>query len=888
VADPVAEGRSLVVEAIRTLAIACRARAAYPSDHPNVTQAVGVAQARVGEMLAAHGSVAFGVARQHLRVGVWTLESAQAQALAQALYQRQAAVLRMDRGLLPEELQALVQWLASPAAPLEPGSDESGPPSLPSARHLHLQPLDYSAVRLTDETAEGASPTSEMAAQAAAEAAAAEPVSISDRLLNVLLEWGAPDEVGWGGEGSPDDSTVPPELAMVTWLKEFLQGQAAREHGVAQAPDEVATATEGGGAGSGPGASAQGRGIGPGTGAGGTGAGGGIRSGEGGHAAGHGTGSGSGAGAGSGPGADHGVVGTDHPVESAGPRHRRKRRRRFDAGDASSTDAPPAAPEAPAVEPAAWETGYATADPGTETASVGADGVEIPGMPPRPLLVRLADATTAHLAGLSGAGRVLAARQTAQLIMGLPESLRESLMRAALRVVAADPSGGEALQAFTASMNAHPVLRVMRQLAAEGVPLSRHAQRLVELLASTRTESEDGPPAGRDLEVLRSELITLFREEDIDRYNPEDHLALLARAMLAWPTRTPVVLGTLEALGDRVASLTEDAVGRQLTETLLDLLSHYGNEKAAPILARLEQLVQAALARGSLDEATFAIEGMARVAGDAAVPESMRAAMRAQLDHLTGTETLSALAASLGATPAPEAIRLIRLLGPGAIRSLLQVLVEEKVRTRRRRVFDLLTAVGPDVVAEATRWLTDPNWYVVRNIIALLRGVGDRSSLPTVRRLTSHADLRVRLEALRTLLEFDPAVGHRHLLSAIADPDPRAATAAVELAAQQGGPTIVEPLLGVLGSWDLTGRRRAVRLAALQALGRVGRPEVLPRLARFFRERWGPFPSNAERRAAYESLHGYPPDARAGLVMRGLRSRDQEIRATCERLRGAR
>ena len=79
----------------------------------------------------------------------------------------------------------------------------------------------------------------------------------------------------------------------------------------------------------------------------------------------------------------------------------------------------------------------------------------------------------------------------------------------------------------------------------------------------------------------------------------------------------------------------------------------------------------------------------------------------------------------------------------------------------------------------------------------------------------------------------------------------------------------------------------SVRLAALQALGRVGRAEALPGLARFFRERWVPFRSNAERRAAYESLQGYPPDARAWLVMRGLRSRDQEIRAVCERLRGA-
>jgi hypothetical protein len=91
----------------------------------------------------------------------------------------------------------------------------------------------------------------------------------------------------------------------------------------------------------------------------------------------------------------------------------------------------------------------------------------------------------------------------------------------------------------------------------------------------------------------------------------------------------------------------------------------------------------------------------------------------------------------------------------------------------------------------------------------------------------------------------------------------------------------------VLAPWDLRGRRRSVRLAALQALGRVGRAEALPRLARFFRERWSLFPAVAERRAAYASLEGYPPEARVGLVTLGLRSRDQEIRAISERLRRA-
>src|SRR5262249_62310052 len=60
VADPAVEGRSLVMEAIRTLAIACRGWAGYPADHPNVTQAGDAAQTRGSETLAAHGAGAHG------------------------------------------------------------------------------------------------------------------------------------------------------------------------------------------------------------------------------------------------------------------------------------------------------------------------------------------------------------------------------------------------------------------------------------------------------------------------------------------------------------------------------------------------------------------------------------------------------------------------------------------------------------------------------------------------------------------------------------------------------------------------------------------------------------------------------------------------------------
>jgi hypothetical protein len=845
VVEPAVEGRSLLIDTIRTIAVACRAWGAYPPEHPTVRQAIETAGVRVAAALAALGSLALGVARSHLRAGTWTLDTAQARTLAQALYVRQVAVLHIEPGLEDAELRALVAWLGGPAVPLEPGATVVGLPGMPEARHVRVQPLDYSAIRLVDR----------------AETPPSGAISLADRLLNVLLEW-APDEGAWTGEGGGAEGGArggpPPEVAMVAWLARFLEAEATGAQaagpggggdgpggGEPAAPREATIAAHDGApeTAGGPSATAGARAPGEAT-----------------------------------PRPETAATQAGAPASTAGP----------------ATPPPPGAPGG--VVPADGEGSAAVDDEAgaglaTETAQTPGALAAGLGRPPLERLPdaianRLADATAGHLAAVSGAGRVLAARQTAQLILRLPEGLRESLVRGALRVLAADPEAEAALLALSEPLGVHPVLRALRQLTAEGIALSRHAQRLVELLASTHSGPEEDGAPGPSLETLRAELLALFQQEDIDRYNPEDHLALLARATLAWPTRTPVSLGTLESLGERVASLADDALAGQLVETLLDLLGRAEDEgQAAPILRRLEDLVEGALARGQLDDAVALVEGLEALppAGGATV----RGAIRRTIEHLARVDLLTVLASALGAAgtgPAPGAVRLVRLLGAPAIRGLLQILADEPVRTRRRRVFDLLAALGPDVVPEATRWLGDPNWYVVRNVIALLRAVGDRTSLVAIVRLTGHADLRVRLEALRTLLELDPAAGHPRLLAILADPDPRVATAAAELAGQHGSATMVEPLLRVLAGWDLRGHRRSVRVAALHALGRIGRPEALPRLGRFFRDWWLPLVADAERRAAYESLDGYPPEARAPWVARGLRSRDSEVRALCSRL----
>ena len=244
------------------------------------------------------------------------------------------------------------------------------------------------------------------------------------------------------------------------------------------------------------------------------------------------------------------------------------------------------------------------------------------------------------------------------------------------------------------------------------------------------------------------------------------------------------------------------------------------------------------------------------------------------------------------ATAAPESKaelqRLTQLLGRAATESLLLALTEEDNRSRRRHLFDFAVSLGPLIVPDATAFLADSRWFVQRNMIVLLRAVDDRTSMPEIRRCAHHPDLRVRLEAIKTLLAFDPALPHDLLDHAINDPDPKLAEAAIGLVGSYGIREGVGPLLRILDGRDVFARRRQLRLRAIHALGELAEPSALARMERFFVEPFLPWPAKQERRAAYESLATYGVEVRAPYVERGLQSRDPGIREICRRIEGGR
>jgi hypothetical protein len=304
------------------------------------------------------------------------------------------------------------------------------------------------------------------------------------------------------------------------------------------------------------------------------------------------------------------------------------------------------------------------------------------------------------------------------------------------------------------------------------------------------------------------------------------------------------------------------------------------------VLGRLRDIFVRTLQASRFAQAISMIRAIRELAAEPSQAERRRP-LDEFVEHLADARTLAALVAASrqpGGPPFVQVQSLVLALGASAAHGLLEALAAEEDRARRLRLIELAASLGPAIVPETRRLLADSRWYVVRNMVLLLRRVHDKSAMSEILRCADHPDLRVRLEAIRALFAFDTKVPSDLLARTINHPDPRLAEAAVLLSGQHGITQAADLLVEILLRWDFLGRRRSLRLKALRALADLADPAVLPRLDRFFRERPFPVVALEERRAAYRLLGSYDQAARAPYLARGERSRDSLIRDICRAL----
>jgi hypothetical protein len=175
--------------------------------------------------------------------------------------------------------------------------------------------------------------------------------------------------------------------------------------------------------------------------------------------------------------------------------------------------------------------------------------------------------------------------------------------------------------------------------------------------------------------------------------------------------------------------------------------------------------------------------------------------------------------------------QMMHIVGPSMIPLLLDKLEEEQNLKMRKRLLAILRDCGEAVVPLAIQRLEHPQWYVVRNMLSLLRDLRAVTAVPAIGRCLTHASSQVRLAAFQTLGALAPQASEfiGALKRALDDSDPKVFRAAVtQLVSSRDAASL--QLAAKLLLEDARGARRDRQVAVLNAIGQAGNPALIPLL----------------------------------------------------------
>ncbi len=227
-------------------------------------------------------------------------------------------------------------------------------------------------------------------------------------------------------------------------------------------------------------------------------------------------------------------------------------------------------------------------------------------------------------------------------------------------------------------------------------------------------------------------------------------------------------------------------------------------------------------------------------------------------------------------------------LGPAAGDAMIKALIESNNRSRRRHLLSAIVCFGQDAVPLALKRISDPRWYVVRNMITIIREVGDKRAAEDLLTLTNHAQFQVRRELINTLLALDHPEGLELAESCIRSGDRKLRSASIGLLGSHRVDGARNILLQVLKDQESRGvpYSQPQKVSAIWALGQIGNRAVLPELQQFLKKsRMFKSPDKHElKMAILRSLPGYQLKDVEALARWGMANGDEDEAASCSML----
>jgi len=311
----------------------------------------------------------------------------------------------------------------------------------------------------------------------------------------------------------------------------------------------------------------------------------------------------------------------------------------------------------------------------------------------------------------------------------------------------------------------------------------------------------------------------------------------------------------VEKLRDEMATEAAWDMGFQLIDLIFEVLAVREEMEDYPLaLDIMERIIRVFVRRGSFSHAARILKALRDLERDSAeLPERHRALLAEAVERLGEAERIREIGPVLERGLDGEAANFeayLRLLPRCAVEPLLDLLGEVNLRKARRVLCEALVELIGGHLEPIVKRLDDPRWFVVRNLVYILRRSGSRSASPYLRRTMEHPHPRVREETLRAMEAIGMARSAEFLLRLLESNDDICRTWALERLAALGDSRAAERLWKLIRTREFRERTWNNKRTYFEALGRCGPPAMLPAIQTLYERRnWFEKPKDLEMRA---------------------------------------
>jgi hypothetical protein len=369
--------------------------------------------------------------------------------------------------------------------------------------------------------------------------------------------------------------------------------------------------------------------------------------------------------------------------------------------------------------------------------------------------------------------------------------------------------------------------------------------------------------------------------------------------------------GNAEPYGAVIAECADEAISDVFSDVILDLLG--SNSLDGEAFLKLEERV-AALVELLLEKSDFEkILEVFNCLKTHSLQGKWATHSSAMLRNIFSSDKLNAKVVQAlqqyGRKRKESASKLTLGLRSYLVPYLLDALGEETDASTRRFMMTLLTSIGSSVLEHIARRLRDSRWYVLRNMIYLLRECRGRKYAPEIKNFLEHEVPVVRLEALRTLLSFQDLEADSYVIKFLMSDVLQLRMGAIRLSGAYRIKTAVSHLIRLLQEKDVrakkflfkkgivsfevheyaspwSAKKFLFKKGIVRALGRIGDGHAVSHLLHICKSKSVLRKDEFDhlKTEIFRTLHNYPVATIGPLIDYGMHSNNKEVVAICKKL----